>query len=320
MGLLAPVAEFFLAEHRFKPITGNVLFVGRQTTFLNQNSLSVLLNKFNLTAAPAGEVEFDASTWGAKSGRYITDRYFMKTLGIENLRFVDVSDYEGADIVADLGYPVDSSLHGQFDFIYNGGCLDNMFNPATAMTNFSKMLKPGGRVVCMESASSFNSPYLIYSPSWFFDYYVTNGFSDCKVYLCSYKDLVELFFGPWDFFYYDWQRNKNGPSPEAKYNNHLILLTIAEKSAESSSETQPIQFQYRNDPNLNIEFEKNVRRFSVSKRPIINSQLMEKNSPVLGRYSHLLSQLTDQLRITLYRSQSHLRPLGKLGANIPKAR
>src|SRR5258708_7525361 len=320
MGLLAPVAEFFLAEHHFKPITGNVLFVGRQTTFLNQKSLSVLLNKFDVAAVPAGDVEFDTSTWGAKSGQYITDRYFMKTLGIEDLRFVDVSDYEGADIVADLGYPVDSSLHGKFDFIYNGGCLDNMFNPATAMANFSRMLKPGGRVVCMESASSFNSPYLMYSPGWFFDYYVTNGFSDCKVYVCSYRNLSELFFGPWNLFYYDWQRNKNGPSPEAKYNNHLILLTIAEKSVQATSDTQPIQYQYRNDPKLNIEFEENVSKFAKSKRPIINSQLMDEDSSLLGRYSHLLSRVSDQLRITLYRSQSHLRPLGKLGANIPKAR
>lgn len=320
MGLLAPVAEFFLAEHRFKPITRNVLFVGRQTTFLDQKSLSVLLNKFDVAAAPAGDVEVDMSTWGGKSGRYITDRYFMRTLGVENLRFVDVSDYEGADIIADLGYPVDSSLHGQFDFIYNGGCLDNMFNPATAMANFSKMLKPGGRVVCMESASSFNSPYLMYSPAWFFDYYVTNGFADCKVYVCSYRNRDELFFGPWDLFYYDWQRNKNGPSPEAKYNNHLILLTIAEKSAESTSETQPIQYQYRNDPRLNTEFENNVRRLAESKRPIINAHLMDENSPLPSRPLRLLSRISDQLRITLYRSQSHLRPLGKLGADIPQAR
>jgi SAM-dependent methyltransferase len=256
-----------------------------------------------VTAAPAGEVEFDTSTWGARGSQYITDRYFMKTLGINDLRFVDVSDYEGADIVADLGYPIDSSLHGQFDFIYNGGCLDNMFNPHAAMVNLSKMLKPGGRVVCMESASSFNSPYLMFSPAWFFDYYVANGFSDCKVYVCSYKDLAECYFGPWEFFYYNWSLNKNGPSPEATHNNHLILLTIAEKSLDSTSETQPIQFQYRNDPKLHIDFAQRVAKFAESTRPLVNSNQVNeiRSSPAL------------------YSGQDYLLPLGKLGANIPKA-
>jgi SAM-dependent methyltransferase len=302
VGILAPVAEFILAEHRYRAITGNVLFVGRQTTFLDQNSLSALLAQFDVTPAHAGDVEFDTSTWGGRGARYITDRYFMKTLGIKDLRFVDVSDYEGADIVADLGYPVDSSLHGQFDFIYNGGCLDNMFNPHAAMVNLSKMLKPGGRVVCMESGSSFNSPYLMFSPAWFFDYYVTNGFSDCKVYVCSYKDLAECCFGPWDLFYYEWFLNKNGPSPEAIHDNHLILLTIAEKSSDSTSETQPIQFQYRNDPKLNIDFEQRVAKFADSPRPLVNSDQATLNPPLAA----------------LYGSQQYLRPLGRLGAYIPK--
>jgi SAM-dependent methyltransferase len=315
MGLLAPVAEFILTEHSYQKIEGNVLFIGRQTTFLNKHSLSLLLKKYQITTQIPGDVEIDTSTIGGRQGRFITDKYFMKALGVQNLRFIDVSDYEGADIVADLGYPVDSSLHEQFDFIYNGGCLDNMFNPAGAMVNFSKMLKPGGRIVCMESASSYNSPYLIYSPGWFFDYYVTNGFSDCKVYVCSYKSGEELFFGPWELFYYDWQYNKNGPAPEAIHNNHLLLITIAEKGFDSTSEKQPIQYQYRNDPKLNAEFESNLAKLAHSKRPIINSVGIRSHSLLRT----LLYKISDRLGITLYRSQKYLRSLGAFGGNIPRS-
>ena len=313
MGLLAPVAEFILSEHSYKKIEGEVLFIGRQTTFLDQHSLGLLLKKYQITAQIPGDVEIDTSTMGGRQGKFITDKYFMKTLGVQNLRFIDVSDYEGADIVSDLGYPVDSSLHGQFDFIYNGGCLDNMFNPAGAMANFSKMLKPGGRVVCMESASSYNSPYLIYSPGWFFDYYVTNGFSDCKVYVCSYKSRKELFFGPWDLFYFEWMYNKNGPSPETIHNNHLLIITIAEKRLGSTSERQPIQHQYRNDLRLNTEFENNLAEFSHSKRPVINSKPIK--APSLLRTA--LYKITDRLGITLYRSEKYLRSLGTFGENTP---
>jgi SAM-dependent methyltransferase len=100
---------------------------------------------------------------------------FGKDLGIPH-RIMDQSDYEGADIIWDLGYPIPKRLHNKFDFIFSGGSLDNMFNPAQAMMNFTQMLKSGGRLVCMESASSFNSPYLMYSPGWFCDYYEVNNF------------------------------------------------------------------------------------------------------------------------------------------------
>jgi SAM-dependent methyltransferase len=313
MGLLAPVAEFLLTEHRHRPIKGDVLFVGRQTVFLNEASLSFLLRKYGMDAPPPTPVEFDSATVGSMQGKFVTDRYFMKCLGVDRLRFIDVSDYEGADIVADLGYPVDASLHGKFDFIYNGGCFDNMFNPGQAMMNLSRMLKPGGRIVCLESASSYNSPYLIYSPGWFFDYYATNTFADCKIYVCSYRDTPQLFFGPWDAFYFDWRLAKNGPSPEAKFNNHLLLLTIAEKGAQSTSDRQPIQFQYRHDAQLNAEFEKNVATFNASPRPILNGFSSAEPPPSPGR----LARIGDRLGVTLYRSESYLRPLGKLGLGIP---
>jgi SAM-dependent methyltransferase len=313
MGLLAPVAEFLLAEHRYRPIKGDVLFVGRQTTFLREASLDFLLNKYGVKTPRPSEVEFDAQTVGSSEGRFITDRYFMKCLGVERLRFIDVSDYEGADIVADLGYPIDPALHGKFDFIYNGGCFDNMFNPGQAMMNLSSMLKPGGRVVCMESAGSYNSPYLMYSPGWFFDYYATNGFSDCKVYVCSYRDTPQLFFGAWDVFWFDWRLSKNGPSPEAKYNNHLLLLTIAEKGAHSSADRQPIQFQYRHDAQLNAAIEKTVAAFNASPRPILNGLAVPAEAaPQPGR----LARISDRLGITLYRTEPYLRPVGKLGLNL----
>lgn len=320
MGLLAPVAEFILAEHRHRTINGSTLFVGRQTTFLNEHSLASLLKRYQVTPTYRGAVEFDTATRGARGGHYITDRYFMKMLGVEDLRFVDVSDYEGADIVADLGYPVDDSLHERFDFIYNGGCLDNMFNPATAIINMSRMLRPGGRVVCLESASSYNSPYLMYSPGWFFDYYVTNGFSDCKVYVCSYRDLRTLFFGPWDLFYYDWQFNKNGPSPEAIHSNHLLIITIAEKAADSTADRQPIQYQYRNDTQLNAAFESNVLKLAQSKRPLINADVA--SNPFAA--PAMFYRITDKLGLTqIYRitdklglTQRYLRPLGKFGLGL----
>jgi hypothetical protein len=275
MGLQVPVAEAILAEHRYRKIEGNVLFVGRQTTFLDEKSLGRLLGKHGLALPEEFTFEFDTETRGADGQRFITDRCFMRSLGVDNVNFLDVTDYEGADIVHDLGYPIPDSLRDRYDFIYDGGCFDNMFNPGVAIVNLSKMLRPGGRVICFESVSSWNSPYLMYSPGWFWDYYVVNGFFDCKIYIGSFRDADELALGPWGWFYVniagaknDWQE-RNGRPPAARENNHLVLVSIAEKGPHSTSDRQPIQLQYRVNKDLIDECEKNAHAMRACPRPVI---------------------------------------------------
>ena len=129
------------------------------------------------------------------------------------IQCMDQSDYEGADIVWDLGHPVPDGLHGRFDFIYDGGCLDNKFNPGQAMMNFTRMLKPGGRIVCIESASAFSWAYVMFSPGWFEDYFASNAFDAWQVYVCSFMDHEGLVGGPWKLYAYDRSKNSVGPAP-----------------------------------------------------------------------------------------------------------
>lgn len=202
---------------------------------------------------------------------------FGKELNVPH-KVLDQSDYEGADFVWDLGYQVPYEMFNRFDFIFNGGCLDNMFNPAQAMMNFTLMLKPGGRLVCMESASSFNSAYLMYSPGWFCDYFEQNKYEDWKAYICSYRNTRELFYGPWKWFEYDQQKNRNGPSPATR-GNHVLVVSIARKGRLTTHDIQPIQYQYRQGA---------------------------REMPVVGS---LVPRITDALGLTLYKSKTHLHEL-----------
>ncbi|WP_284165653.1 methyltransferase domain-containing protein [Frigidibacter sp. SD6-1] len=66
------------------------------------------------------------------------------TFGFGDARALDYSDYEGADYVHDLNLPVASDLHGKFDFIYDGGTIEHVFDVPQALRNVFTMLKPGG--------------------------------------------------------------------------------------------------------------------------------------------------------------------------------
>ena len=272
MGLLVPLIEVLLEEHKFKPITGKVLFIGRQTVFLDAAKHEALLKRHGLANLANSPVEYDQETRGAQGQRLITDRYFMKSLGVDKVDFLDVTDYECADIIHDLGTPIPEKLRDSYDFIYNGGCFDNMFNPGVAIMNLSKMLRPGGRIVCMESASSWKSPYLIYTPGWFYDYYVVNGFLDCKIYLMSYGGRHDdLIYGPWNLYYVNLDANPNGAPPETTHDNHLIVVSIAEKGSTSTCDVQPIQAQYRTKIEWVDDFKAKSAQVKKHPRPLLEA-------------------------------------------------
>ena len=77
----------------------------------------------------------------------------MEKLGFGQMEAMDFSDYEGAGILHDLNRPVAAELEGQFDFIFDGGTLEHVFNVPVALQSVFRMLKPGGRFV---SANGMN--------------------------------------------------------------------------------------------------------------------------------------------------------------------
>jgi len=297
MGLLNPVCEFLIIEHKRRPLGPKALFISRQTVPLSLAALRRLLARHSLSDQNTGPVEYDEETWGASGRQYVTDRYFMRALGIHDYNALDVTDYEGADIVWDLGQPIPEKYHGTFDFIYNGGCFDNMFNPGVAMMNLSKMLKPGGRMVCMESASSYHPPYLMFSPGWFNDFYVFNSYNSCAVYLASYPGHDELMHGPWRMRYVNVPASPNGGPPRPAEGEHLLLVTVAEKGAASSDTIQPIQHEYRTTPELKETFATNQARLRSNAPPLINgAPAPDLSAPYLIDVGSLGDDLNDTQR------------------------
>ncbi|MEL7114711.1 MAG: methyltransferase [Pseudomonadota bacterium] len=69
----------------------------------------------------------------------------MRKLGFGEIESMDFSDYEGASILQDLNKPIPDHLEQQFDFIFDGGTIEHVFNVPQALENVFRMLKPGGR-------------------------------------------------------------------------------------------------------------------------------------------------------------------------------
>ena len=265
MGMMRQIAHFILKEHVFKPIGGDVLTIGKQKVSLTPEQAFQLLAREGVEPASIQEIELDGSTLG-NTRMTITDKTFFQLLSDCTFSTVDISDYEGADILHDLSQPLPDDLANRADFIYNGGCLDNIFDPATAIKCFSRLLRPGGRIIHAEMGALYPSSYLMYSTDWFLDYYIINNFADCKTYVALFDD----FDGQWIFLHWQPMYNDNYCYSELLADKKVLVLVVAEKGENSTWEKSPIQTHYRADEEKALYIE-GAKRFGRSPRPIVDS-------------------------------------------------
>ena len=102
-------------------------------------------------------------------------RHFFKLLGYE-LDVIDVIPVRGGEIIQDLNQPVPVSLHERYAVVIDAGTLEHCFNIATAARNVAEMVAAGGAAVHGNPLNMYNHGFYNFSPTWYFDFYETNGF------------------------------------------------------------------------------------------------------------------------------------------------
>ncbi|KAA0590399.1 SAM-dependent methyltransferase [Azospirillum lipoferum] len=282
MSITLDSALLLVKEHLHRPITGRLLLLGRQTIFLSIEDASRLVTEINGSIRSDAIFEVDDSTVSASGHKFISDRSFFSLFSDAAIDCLDVSAYEGAEIVHDLCKPIPENLDGQYDFIVNGSCLDNIFNASGALINMSRMLKKNGRVLIGENgAMNGFGEYSVFSPDWFYDFFVSNKYNDCKIYLMEYDiDKYGKYESPIysikDFCIYSWQPSYMNPRGIRRYEPSRLetrrktsILVIAEKGMDSTDFEMPIQHAYRSQ-DLHEKYVEVAHSFLSSKRPTFN--------------------------------------------------
>lgn len=261
MGIEQNVVKIIAREHAWKPITGDVLLLGRQTMFLTPEDAMFLIRECGITVAEPESFAADNQTRQASPSN-IRDDEFFRLLGVPKIKALDVSDYEGADIVHDLTTPIPKELEESADFILDGSTLDNVFDPASTLRNMARLLRPGGRLVAINVASNHYGPYTILTPFWLLDYFTVNAFADCKIYVLVYGDRGDNFFTP------DLSKLDRALSQPNNFTSPYVmgLVVLAEKGRASTWDKTPIQHQYRSRSDWD-HFAQCLKTIQNSKRP-----------------------------------------------------
>lgn len=255
MGISYALASMIVQEHKHQPIKGKVLLVGRQTIDMNVEVAIKLVEQVLghvRTKSPLVDVTTRARDELAISRDTISDVGFFSLFTDAEVVAVDVTDYEGADIVHDMCTALPTHMIEDYDFVFNGSCLDNIFDVAAAIRNFGLCLKPTGRLFQIELGTSSRSSYVSFSPEWFIDFFVSNDWEDGSIYVCRVGDEVggyKFMKNPWDL--YHWQPfslDENGINYERKPRPYLIGMEYIVSVAQRGNGTvniNPIQAIYR---------------------------------------------------------------------------
>jgi hypothetical protein len=76
-------------------------------------------------------------------------------LGAEEVKAVDVSSYEGAEIIHDMNQPLPGSMNERFTSVVDGGSLEHVFNIVQAITNCMELTAEGGSFISLSPANNF---------------------------------------------------------------------------------------------------------------------------------------------------------------------
>ena len=175
MGINYSEAQAILAL-KSQGLAGNeMLCLGRPELFLSAKQAARLSRQFGLNGAAQHAQNALSETYAEA---------FLKVFGIDHVRSIDASAYEGASILHDLNTPIPADLEGTTSFLYDGGTMEHVFDVATVFQNIARLLRVGGTVLISTAANGqCGHGFYQFSPELFYRVFEANGFEDVRVYL-----------------------------------------------------------------------------------------------------------------------------------------
>jgi len=108
MAIAPYVAEAIIREHKYRVIRGDILLLGRQTMQFTPQYAADMIKAVGLVPAalPDDESVIDRQTWRTEGQKFIRDNAFFRLFGVPEIRALDHSGYEGAELIHDLNRPI----------------------------------------------------------------------------------------------------------------------------------------------------------------------------------------------------------------------
>jgi hypothetical protein len=166
------------ARHASRSEFKHVVTLGKMAFLPTKSFLSIILRFIN--TSDNAEQLFSRVNG---DGSIFISQYLHAT----NVDEIDASPYEGASIIHDMNYPIPGEYHQQYDFLYDGGTTEHIFDIRQVFANINDLVKPGGCVaVTVPANNHLGHGFYQFSPELYYRYFSPmNGYIQTAVFVCE---------------------------------------------------------------------------------------------------------------------------------------
>jgi hypothetical protein len=174
----------FILKNLKKKKYKKILILGYQNIYFNKEYLNLLKNKYDYDKC---ENLFDIN----KNIGQVDCLEVFKLLS-NNIDIMDISDYEGANIIYDLSSsPEDMPKHltDKYDLVLDWGTSEHVFNIINCYKNINNMLSSDGEYMCLTPMNAMpDHGYYQISPNFYLDFF-NKIFSNLSVNILQIEQL-----------------------------------------------------------------------------------------------------------------------------------
>jgi hypothetical protein len=184
MGIYKDGIRLLMREGSRKKFSGRVLQLGRQEVLSTERNMKKISEEENFKLSePREDIGYGKSKFSDEIT--VNDRYFFQSLGFEVVDSLDISTFEGANIIHDLNKLLTKELMNisTYDLIYDGGTMEHIFHIPNILKNIFDLLSVDGRIIHANPINMFNHGLYNFSTCFYEDFYSANGFliNECGV-------------------------------------------------------------------------------------------------------------------------------------------
>lgn len=185
MSIIRSAAELIVRAHDHYKFHGRVLSLGVAEVSATPEQLGDWFPRY--TGAPSQlvpeEAEISTNAMGARL-RWVTAKSFFKAFGINTVHSLDIPGCEHpAELIHDLNTPLPPEHHGKYDFVFDPGTLEHIFDQRQCFETIRSVLAVGGIICHFVPIYSYNGGYYSINPNVVHDFYRQNGFGDITSYV-----------------------------------------------------------------------------------------------------------------------------------------
>jgi hypothetical protein len=114
--------------------------------------------------------------------RYGSPEALFSAVGASSTDCLDISNFEGANVVHDMNTPIPPDLHERYCLVFDNGTMEHCFDVAQFMVNIHRLVAPEGLVIQSNPTNNYvNHGFYQFSPNFYLAFYLQNGYEILRI-------------------------------------------------------------------------------------------------------------------------------------------